>query len=764
MSGLRRIRRHPDRRFDPHARATMLASDRMLEPLADADAAWLDEHLAACAPCRERAEAFAADAALLAGLRASPPPPPRDLAARLAGALDREIPETRPRGRRTISISRTRRQPRVVMVGLWAAAVIALVALPLVWGLGGPSQPNGPGGIAAATPIAVPPQPVAWINRAADGRLVLSVGTFDHVCADTAGSACGTLYGTAQTQLSMTAAQAVMLDPSGGAAVVVGSNSVYAVTVPEAVTRPSPRPSPQASPGAPSPTPAATGVSTSPPVGTPVPTGPASIGPVPSASAPVPSSSTAPSSGEPSTSPSLTPSPSVVPSPSEASASASAPPPATPSPSATAGASTAASPSPSASPSPGSPGASASGSATVELPTSPLATGSLEPSTPAPSAAASYAIAEGVVLVGAPAAYSPDGQWVAFSARPQDGHQGPDLYLWAVGDATARVITTNHATVFSGWLDDQILVSVPIVAAPTASPSPSADGSAAASAGASSAASPAGSPGASSDTSPAASPDASEPASPSPSAAARAPRPIAAAAMAAAPAPAASRTPAPSGAPSPSATTGSAADTLVPAPATADPASVTGRSFLIDPATGSVRVVGAVGMWRPVVDPTDRTVVYWTGHFAWSRTQSAWVPDAGTLMVAGWRSAHGRSAVTDPTQLPSLAGDGQVVAWDARFDPSARHLAAWTSDRAGAVVGSLSLIDVNPDGTLGKTRFQTDAALMNYSLDAGRLVWATAPGQNGQGSVVAVYAWTKDGGGRLDSAPDTGTDAVVVAH
>ncbi len=710
----------------------MLASDRMLEPLADADAAWLDEHLGACAPCRERAEAFAADAGLLAALRASPPPPPRDLAARLASALDRETPRTTT-GELRSATRWARRQPRVVTAGLWAAAVIALVALPLVWGLGGPSRTGGPG-IAAATPMAVPPQPVTWLSRNADGQLVLSVGTFDHVCADTADAACGILDGTAQTQLSISAAQAVMLDPSGGAAVVVGNNSVYAVTVPKAVTRPSPRPSSQASSGAPSPTPSVTGVLTSPPVDTPVPTGPASAGPVLSPSAPVPSGSAVQGSVVPSASPPASSAPSASP----ASPPATVPPPVTPSPSIAAS-------------QPASAAASASHVPASPSSASPLATGPLQSGTPAPSAAASYAIAEGVVLVGAPAAYSPDGQWVAFSARPQDGHQGPDLYLWAVGDATARVLTANHATVFSGWLNGGILVSVPIVAAPSPSSSPSAD--------ASSSASPAASAGASS----AVSPSASASAAPSPSTAGRESSPPLAAAMDAAAAAVAGRTPAPSVNPS-TASAGSAGDAIVPAPPTADPSSVTGRSFLIDPTTGSIEPLGPVGMWRPVVDPTDRTVVYWTGHFAWSRVQSAWVPDAGTLMAAGWPAAQDRSAVANAIPLPSPAGDGAVAAWDVRFDPSARHLAAWTAEEAGAAVGSLSLIDVNPDGTLGKARFQTSSALPNYSLDAGRLAWATAPDQNGQGSVVAVYAWTQDGAGRLDSAPDAGSGPVVVAH
>ncbi len=36
---------------------------------------------------------------------------------------------------------------------------------------------------------------------------------------------------------------------------------------------------------------------------------------------------------------------------------------------------------------------------------------------------------------------------------------GPDVYVWNVGDAGARAVTTDHASVFSGWLDERLLVS-----------------------------------------------------------------------------------------------------------------------------------------------------------------------------------------------------------------------------------------------------------------------------------------------------------------
>src|SRR6185369_14966430 len=63
-----------------------------------------------------------------------------------------------------------------------------------------------------------------------------------------------------------------------------------------------------------------------------------------------------------------------------------------------------------------------------------------------------------VTVVG-DAAYSPDGVWFAFSARPLGAATGADLYLWKVGDATAQALTTDGATYFSGWFDGRIVAS-----------------------------------------------------------------------------------------------------------------------------------------------------------------------------------------------------------------------------------------------------------------------------------------------------------------
>jgi hypothetical protein len=85
--------------------------------------------------------------------------------------------------------------------------------------------------------------------------------------------------------------------------------------------------------------------------------------------------------------------------------------------------------------------------------------------TPVPSVAVtakpggSIEIANNVVLVGQSAAYSPNGAWFAFTARPVDATSGPDIYVWKVGDARARAVTTDHRSVFGSWTDDVMVGS-----------------------------------------------------------------------------------------------------------------------------------------------------------------------------------------------------------------------------------------------------------------------------------------------------------------
>lgn len=88
--------------------------------------------------------------------------------------------------------------------------------------------------------------------------------------------------------------------------------------------------------------------------------------------------------------------------------------------------------------------------------------------TPAPTLARTLAIVSGVRVVGQSAAYSPDGEWFAFTARPSDGTTGPDIYVWRVGDELARPVTDDHASVLGSWVGSRIVGSRPAGADGTA--------------------------------------------------------------------------------------------------------------------------------------------------------------------------------------------------------------------------------------------------------------------------------------------------------
>ena len=739
MSGLQRAMRHPDRRSDAHARARTLASDRLLAPLPQEDAAWLDGHLAVCAACRRMADSFAADRARILALRDELPIPPRDLGARLSRALDvevrRAVREDARNGRGSVVGS-----PSFALVGVAVAAVLAIVFLPLLiagFGVGNRSTVPGPvaNGGPAATPMAVRSQVVSWVQREADGTYVLTSATVDRVCPGLDASSCGTLNGVAQAVVALSVQpSAVVLQHNGTSAVLVSRNALYTFDVPRdfGVTQP---PAPSSSiptPGALSPTPAVTGVGATPPAATPVPTG--STTPRPSRTASAPSATPAVSPSAPRTTPRAAAS--VLPAPS--------------------------------------PSGDVVGTAPVsEAPTPATSIVSLPPASPSPSAAVTTPIIESVVLVGAPPAYSTDGQWVAFSARPTDGSLGPDIYAWRVGDAKARQLTTDHASVFSAWDVDQIVGSsllpagspaaaypaVTIVVAPSpapGSPAPGAPAPGSATGEPSAQATPAG--------------------TPAPSAAPAAPSKVAPSATprgSSKPVSTGSRPhPSPSGRASPSPTPGSKLDAS-PSPsldaaagetpsASAAPA-VPVASFLIDPVTGAATRIDRPAIWRPVVDPTNRSVVYWTGDQALDPVTNTWITTNGRLVSADWQALSGPGDVT-ATPLPGSAGQAGATDWDVRWDPSGRHLAVWISDATDPSIGRLSLYAVNADGSVGDVLFADVAALPGISLGSDRLAWASPPGQNGQGSTISVYAWSDTGSGSMYGAPDPGSDPIVVAR
>ena len=608
-------RRHNDPQT-PHERARLLASDRLDGRLTAADDTWLDAHLRTCDACRAVAEAYQDDRELLRSLPA--PEPPRDLWARTSVALERE------RAARAGVTNLGRRGRRVrweALAGVLAVLLIGVVAgRSLLFsdqaGVGlstsSPGTAVGPGSSAAATPLHVPPGNVAWAAPGANGSYTVNVANVDAVCPQGPVTApgCASLDAGAQAVLSLTSKPgSVVLDPQSEQAAVVESSA--STTGGSIIVVPISRPAPTAPPS---------------PIATP--TSPAS----PSATAST-SPGASPSATADASSPSVTPGETLNTSPSASPAE-------TPQPTETVAPSTSGSASP------------------VPTPT---------------EAAAALAIINDVIVVGGDAAYSPNGKWLAFSARPSDGSHGPDVYVWRVGDQAAEPLTTDHGTVFSDWVDGRVLVSRAI-------PSPLVN------------------------------------------------------------------------------------DSASPQPTRAEP-----TSLLLDPGSGKQRGPTILGTWRPVVDPTGRWVAYWTGALVADADGLTFVPDRGRMVIDRWDvvSDPEASASLDPQPLLDL-GSGAVHDWEVRWDPTGRYLGVWAADPLSPALGRLSLLAINRStGRVDSEPKQllSDApALAGFAIRDGRIVWATPPGQDGEGSRLLVLAWKGPDAGRTRSEPAPSQEDIIVVR
>jgi hypothetical protein len=357
------------RRPDAHARFRELIGQQMDLPL-HLDEAWqLSVHLSRCAACRAVEREYREQRRALRRLPAAPVP--RDLWARTAAALDREIaggynprPVGRPSADRRSSADRrapadrrsrsgTRRQP-VASIGVslavfGAAALLAMTQWPIT---DRPSPTR-----LLPTPFAVPGYALAYISAGPQGMSIYRTSV-DHACPVSAADCVNEPRTSSAMSLSYRIEpSSLALSPSGRQLAITGRDSdrasVFAIVlIPELEE----------------------GVVVSPTLS--------------------PATPAARSSGQASQ-PSAAPDPRVDP----------------------------------------SIGASAAPGLTV------------------------VAILEGAQGVGAPPAWSADGQVLAFSAMPADGSSGPDLYVWRPGDTLAQRLTSDQSTYFASWSDTRIVVS-----------------------------------------------------------------------------------------------------------------------------------------------------------------------------------------------------------------------------------------------------------------------------------------------------------------
>jgi hypothetical protein len=641
--------RHNDP-IEPHERARTLASDSLDAALAPADASWLDEHLAGCDACRMRSDAYAANRALLRGLPA--PEPPRDLWVRTSAALDRE----------------RRRRAGAARAGSRRAAGPAAGRGSRVTS---PVRGRAMAGIAAILVVgllvgrAILPQGVA-------APAVLLASGAPAVAPDVT-------IRPAATPLAVPAADVAWVSRATDGTYTVNVASVTSVCPQDA-----------ASDCAPFDAAARQVISLD--------QQPGSVVFAPTLGQAAVVEASAKQSGGSILVVAFTraaPTPSLPPSPAPTAATF-------PTESPSAASSTEPSPQPTAStePTPVTPGPGATPIESPVPPESPVPTA-------VPTPASAVAIISGIVVVGGDAAYSPDGAWLAFSARSATGTDGPDVYVWHVGDAAARPLTTDHATIFSSWIGGEILASRAVAVLSIGSPSPT--------------------------------PETFIPSVDSPS-----PSPV----------------------------------TFIPA------------SFALDPTTGVERPLGGSLGWRPVVDPTERWVAYWTGTLRFDPTASTWVPDEGRLVVDAWRPAvdGGTGAVLSPTQspapsptpspTPSLTPDPQPLLdpkpgepirdWTLHWDPTGSFLAVWVGDPLVEGLGRISLIAIDqatglpiPDAA---PLLRDAPALAGFAIGDGRLVWATPSGQDGEGSRLEVLAWQGTDAGKTRTEPAPAQENILVVR
>ncbi len=395
----------PDDWPSSHVRARAALSERLDATLDPAEDAWLDGHLDACADCRAIAESYASQRLELRALRDRMPPPPRDLWARTAAAIESEA---RFRDGRTPSRG-WRASRSLAPTALLAAALVVAVAVgtltssqrPLVDGdTGSPpgvalatpaSASSAPGGGSGATPIPAP-RKMAYLTQDEHGVYSVNVRSVDEVCPDPASEPCATNTTVERRTVKLDQnASTVFAAPDDSALIVVND--------------------PTASNGG---TVSVVSLASNPPTAAPTPT--------PSVTPTIPSAPPTPSAVA---------TPSVRPSKAPPSSSAT--------PSVT----------PSAAPTP-TPTPSADVSPTPSVSVTPSPDGSIE-------------IAHDVVVVGQSAAYSASGDWFAFTARPIDLSAGPDIYVWKVGEAQANRVTSDHQSVFGSWMGNVMVGSTVVV-------------------------------------------------------------------------------------------------------------------------------------------------------------------------------------------------------------------------------------------------------------------------------------------------------------
>lgn len=185
-------------------------------------------------------------------------------------------------------------------------------------------------------------------------------------------------------------------------------------------------------------------------------------------------------------------------------------------------------------------------------------------------------------------------------------------------------------------------------------------------------------------------------------------------------------------------------------------------SVLVDPATGVQRVISVAPAWRPTVDPTARTAVWWDGSLRRSTSGSGWQGSDGRLVLGRWRGPNPADGSSPhPAVAPDILAQGSISEWQVRWDETGTRLALWIVDPDDPTQGRLSLYRI--DATTG--RIDRDGVLLAdepatnaFSIGGGRLAWVRP--EEGGVARVAVLVWTETQVGQVDLVP--GSEALAL--
>lgn len=187
-------------------------------------------------------------------------------------------------------------------------------------------------------------------------------------------------------------------------------------------------------------------------------------------------------------------------------------------------------------------------------------------------------------------------------------------------------------------------------------------------------------------------------------------------------------------------------------------------SVLVDPDTGIQRVLPMSSAWRPSVDPTSRTAIWWDGSVRRDAAGSGWVAATGRLVLGAWRGpdAPGAPIPAAPSTSVSVLAQGPIGEWQARWDETGTRLALWVAEPGNPGIGRLSLFGIDAaTGRIdpGAVLLSGAPALPGFSIGGGRLAWIR-PDEDGSSRVVVV-AWSDSGIGQVVLVPDGEALAVI---